>query len=250
MIMLSKNKYREKSITDPLDYIKKYKVKKYNNAKLPRSCIIVYPYCRKIIENILKKLGVKFVKNSNIFLIEDRLSIFISFPSSPNVVCAIEELRVCGVKNFFNIGIAGSISDILNIGDVVLCKKAIRDEGTSYHYLKPRKFVNASKNLFSFLEEEFESNKIKFKAGYCWTTDAPYRETYSQIKKYRKKGVLCVDMETSAVFSVSEFYNLKSISVFVISDKLSRNQWEHKFDSRIIDNSLEKVLSLLIKSFR
>lgn len=58
---------------------------------------------------------------------------------------------------------------------------AVRDEGTSYHYLPPNATVDAPLAPIPYLREELASLGMPVEEGCLWSTDAPYRETHEQI---------------------------------------------------------------------
>ena len=245
MLPIVKNKYFSKSITNPNKYVEKYKNYKY--FKFPKRCIITYPYIKKIVEEIIKELKFDFIKYSNFFVIKDFFSVFISSTSSPNVACLIEELRTLGVNEIINTGIAAGISDKLNSGDIILVKGAFRDEGTSYHYIKPSKISYPSKDFYNKIKSILLKSTIDFKTGYVWTTDAPYRETDIEINYFKNKGTLCVDMESSAVFCVCNYYGIKSSSVLVISDIIYNGKWNCEFDKNKFKESFRKIFNSFLK---
>lgn len=84
----------------------------------------------------------------------------------------------------------------------VIPSSAVRDEGTSFHYLPPADHVFAPTLLLNgLLEEEIEPLGVTVAQGCVWTTDAPYRETKSQLDRYSAGGVLAVDMQTASLFA-------------------------------------------------
>ena len=88
----------------------------------------------------------------------------------------MEELIAFGVKKFISIGTAGTLQKDITIGSLMVCEKAIRDEGTSHHYLKPSKYAYASKEMTSKIKKSLDKFKQKYFVGTSWTIDAPYRE--------------------------------------------------------------------------
>ncbi|MEF3280397.1 MAG: nucleoside phosphorylase [Elusimicrobiota bacterium] len=241
-----KEKYTEKSITDPMSYIEKYKEGIAFNGDV---ALIIYPYAASIFLNSARQNNLKIKKDKKYIIVEDKILCCISQISSPNVTISIEEMRIFNIRKLINIGIAGSINRDLNIGDIVLCEKAIRDEGSSYHYLKPSKYAYSSKKLLNYIEKKFTEFNIDFKKGGSWTIDAPYRETLKEVIKYSKSGILTVEMESSAVFAVTEYYKIQSGSIFVISDKIGEYGWEHKFNSKKINSSLTKIFNFIFDVF-
>lgn len=114
----------------------------------------------------------------------------------------------------------------MHVGDIVVCNKAIRDEGISHHYLKPAKYVSADKTLVKELLTYAEKSKIPVKVGTTWTTDAPFRETAEEVKAYSRQGILTVEMEAATVFSLAKYYGVRAAAVFVISDSLAGLKWK------------------------
>jgi purine-nucleoside phosphorylase len=72
--------------------------------------------------------------------------------------------------------------------------------------------------------------------GRVWSIDAPYRETVRKVVRYRQEGILGVDMETSALFTVARYRGIDLACVLVVSDDLSTLQWVHGFkDPRFLE---------------
>lgn len=144
---------------------------------------------------------------------------------APAAAIAVEELATLGVKNLVLFGYAGGLQPDMQPGDTVVCQKALRDEGVSYHYLPESRYSYPSEPLTAAVLK----NAMPARLGPCWTTDAPYRETEVELKAYRKQGLLAVDMEASAVFAVAKYRKVQAAAMFVISDILSEQGWKPMF---------------------
>ena len=83
----------------------------------------------------------------------------------------------------------------------ILIDKALRDEGTSYHYLPPSEFSHADGSLLACLSGAFKHLLVPVERGATWTTDAPFRETGETIEAMKKKGLLAVEMEAAALYA-------------------------------------------------
>jgi uridine phosphorylase len=83
----------------------------------------------------------------------------------------------------------------------VVATSAIRDEGTSYHYLPPDTVVACKSPVVPFLERELIATGWAVRSGKVWTTDAPYRETKTQLNKWARDGVLAVEMQAASLFA-------------------------------------------------
>ena len=139
---------------------------------------------------------------------------------APLTAITVDELACWGIKNFYIMGAAGSLTRQLSYNSIVVCTKAVRDEGTSHHYAKPSLFAYPSKSLVAKAKKAIESAGMPYRVGPSWTIDAPYRETFKEADHYRKMGVLTVEMETSAMFAVATLLKANSCAVFIISDIL------------------------------
>ena len=119
-------------------------------------------------------------------------------PGAPIAAMVLEELIAFGVKRFISIGLAGGLQFDLRAGDVVVCAHALRDEGTSGHYLPAAPSIDADSDLAQQLSADLSQRDVTHQIGASWTTDAPLRETRGKVQKQRDAGVLTVEMEAAA----------------------------------------------------
>ena len=150
---------------------------------------------------------------------------------APTAVMTLEELAALGIRTFVNLGTAGGLQAELSVGDLVICDRAIRDEGTSHHYVPFEKYAYSCPGLTENLCTAAERQSTQFLRGTSWTTDAPYRETTGELRQYRSEGAVTVEMEVSALFAVGAFRGVSVSSVFVISDLLSEEDWNQGYHS-------------------
>jgi nucleoside phosphorylase len=122
----------------------------------------------------------------------------------PYAVLVAEQLLASGAKVIVGLTSAGRISPQLSIPSLVVATAAIRDEGTSYHYLPPSRTVSAPTALISLLESQLKQLDLPVQGGFVWTTDAPYRETQEQIEAYAAEGVLAVEMQAASLFALAQ----------------------------------------------
>jgi len=234
-----KNKYLQESIFHPIDFVKYRKFK----GKFPKKYILTYQgKAERYFVRKYKPKKYKLYSLLNIWIYKDIGFVKMTGIGSPNATTVMEELIALGGKEFINIGTAGG----LNHDGVSLCKKALRDEGTSHHYIKNNKFILPDKDLTIKLEKVLAKNKVEFFEGITWTIDAPYRETRAEIEKYAKQGISTVEMEASALFAVAQYRKVKIAAAFVVSDLLGKKEFSkfHRFDIRkaqnkIIDSAIE-----------
>ena len=135
---------------------------------------------------------------------------------APAVVAQLEVLASLGVRRFLSFGTAGGLNADLTPGDVIVLTGAIRDEGTSYHYVEPGSDVGPDTDLTDKLTAALVSSHMPMRSGRTWTTDAPYRETVEEVIEFRRRGVLTVEMEAAALFAVARARGLHLASAVVI----------------------------------
>ena len=144
---------------------------------------------------------------------------------APVAALMVEDLICWGVKQFISIGSAGAISSKLTIGDVVLCERAIRDEGTSFHYIPPSKYIHAPQRMRLLLGKHLNNMQIPHRIGATWTTDSFYRQTDQEVKHFQDEGILTVEMQASALFAVAHVHQIDLGSLFTISDLHTDQDW-------------------------
>jgi uridine phosphorylase len=162
---------------------------------------------------------------------------------APAVTTILENLIARGVGRFISVGTAGALAKGLQIGDVVVCERAIRDEGVSHHYLPPARYAHSSPNLTRQLDQALRQAGHAPTRGASWTIDTPYRETVEEARHYQAEGVLCVEMEAAALFAVAEHRGVEMASAFVMSDSLADLVWNPQFHAGETEESLNRLFA-------
>jgi uridine phosphorylase len=121
----------------------------------------------------------------------------------PYAVLIAEQMAVSGAKVVVGLTSAGRVSRRMPVPGLVVATRAIRDEGTSLHYLPPAAAVNGPRPIARYLLKGLEGLTIPVRAGTVWTTDAPYRETAEQVAGHSKAGALAVEMQAASLFAFS-----------------------------------------------
>lgn len=119
----------------------------------------------------------------------------------PFAVLIAEQLAVSGARVILGLTSAGRVSPSLPIPCLVVATQAIRDEGTSDHYLALSDRVDAPAGIPDALAAELGSLRIPVFQGPVWTTDAPYRETHEQFVHHARSGVFAVEMQAASLFA-------------------------------------------------
>ena len=116
-------------------------------------------------------------------------------------VLLAEQLFACGCQFLVSVTSAGQILARGETPYFVLIDRALRDEGTSYHYLPPSEFAAADLALAAAALEKLKGAGQRIYRGAAWTTDAPFRETEAAIRQARARGILAVEMEAAALYA-------------------------------------------------
>lgn len=119
-------------------------------------------------------------------------------------VLVAEELFASGCTMLISITSAGQIVPLGDPPYVVLIDRALRDEGTSYHYLPPSRYSQLRPDLRDTLQRLWEQDGPPLHSGASWTTDAPFRETAAAIAARRSEGIVAVEMEAAALYALAE----------------------------------------------
>ncbi|MDP3882123.1 MAG: nucleoside phosphorylase [Nanoarchaeota archaeon] len=227
------NKHLQEALFSPKDFIKYRKFK----GNFPKKYIITYQSrALNYFRRKYKPKKHKFYSLLNVYVHKDIGFVRMTGIGAPNAATVIEELIALGGKTFINVGTAGG----LNHEGVFLCDKAIRDEGTSYHYLPHGEEVFPDNKLTEKLGKCIRKQGLEYFKGTTWTIDAPYRETRVEVEHYVKQGVATVEMEASALFAVAKVRKAKIASAFVVSDLLGK-KWLpqfHRFNIKKAQNKL------------
>ena len=119
-------------------------------------------------------------------------------------VLVAEELFASGCKLLISVTSSGQLAPVEMPPYFIVIDRALRDEGTSYHYLPPSPFSEAPEALVTSLEGAFGDLGIPVLRGATWTTDAPFRETPDAIEAMRRRGLLAVEMEAAALYAFAK----------------------------------------------
>jgi uridine phosphorylase len=169
---------------------------------------------------------------------------------APVATFLLENFIALGTTRFISIGTAGGLQPGCRAGDLVLCDRAIRDEGVSHHYVPSAKFAEASESLTADFAQELRRADLPFATGCSWTIDTPYRESIDEARQYQEEGVLCVEMEAAALFTVASFRSVQIAGAFVISDLLDAEEWDPQMRHGATVASLNALYDVALKTLR
>ena len=145
---------------------------------------------------------------------------------APLAAALLEELIALGCKKFIACGGAGVLDREIAVGHVFVPTAAVRDEGTSYHYLPPSREVPTQAQAVAVIERVLQEYDIPYLRGKTWTTDAFFRETEGKVRRRLAEGCLTVEMEAAAFFAVAQFRGVAFGQMLYTGDDVSGQAWD------------------------
>ncbi len=165
----------------------------------------------------------------------------------PLAAAFLEELIALGCRQFIACGSCGVLNEEMVLGQVVVPETAVRDEGTSYHYLPPGREVAASPIAIAAINKVLNHHHIPHISGKTWTTDAIYRETRAKMEQRRAEGCLTVEMEAATFFAVAQFRHVAFGQLLYGGDNLGGDEWDER-DYLAQGSTREKLFWLAIEA--
>jgi uridine phosphorylase len=139
---------------------------------------------------------------------------------SPSTAIAVEELEAVGVETLIRVGTTGALQEGIEIGDMVVANGAAKDEGTSQRYESKSVPAVPNYDVLSSLVDAAEANDEDVHVGPIATDDAFYAETDEYINDWEAAGLLAVEMEAAALFSLCRRKGLRSGAICTVDGNL------------------------------
>lgn len=155
-----------------------------------------------------------------------RLAVFHPGVGAPLAAGFLEEMIAIGSRKFIVCGGAGVLRSEIAVGHVLVPTVAVRDEGTSYHYLPPGREVAAGDEAVAAIERTLVAHNVEYLRCKTWTTDAIYRETPGKVRRRREEGCVSVEMEAAAFFAVAQFRGVQLGQILYGGDDVGAEVWD------------------------
>jgi uridine phosphorylase len=166
----------------------------------------------------------------------------------PYAVLIAEQLSTAGAQLIVGLTSAGRVSSELPLPCLVVATSAIRDEGTSHHYLPARKEIACPANdVAAVIERELNTTGWPVRAGKLWTTDAPYRETQAQLDNWASDGVLAVEMQAASLFAFGSAKGINVCSIARVSNAVDHEG--EQFDTGTLQEGFH-ILEACARAFK
>lgn len=160
-------------------------------------------------------------------------------------VTMMEELIACGARIFLGLGLAGSLQRDVPVGSMLIPTACLSEEGTSAHYVADAGAIAPDAGLVAALKTAAGAEDQPVLTGALWTTDAPYRETRHKVRTYGQRGVLGVDMETSAMYALGIYRRVRVCNLLVVSDELA-GEWRAAFGAPELHAATDRAMQVLL----
>ena len=208
----------------------------YKLLDVAEHCVICF--FSEVIEKVIQEKQAKIVATHqwgdgphHLYEIEyqgKRLGFIHPGVGGPIAVGILEDIIAHGCRKFIVWGGCGVLEKEIAVGHLIVVSGAVRDEGTSYHYLHPSREVTANPRGVAALETALKQKGLPHLIGKTWTTDAPYRETSAKVALRKNEGCLTVEMEAASLMAVAEFRKVILGQVLYGGDDLSGDEWSDR----------------------
>jgi uridine phosphorylase len=212
---------------------------------------VVFCFFQSVISHVcegaekITDLGSEIGKNP-VYVLHfkgERIAVVHPGVGAPLAAGFTDELIALGARKFIACGGAGVLNREIACGHIIVPNAAVRDEGTSYHYLPPSREVNANAHAVKVISETLDAHNVPYIVGKTWTTDAVYRETPNKIARRKEEGCVTVEMEAATFFAVAQFRDVTFGQILYGGDDISGDVWDHRGWDRQADTR-EKVFWL------
>jgi uridine phosphorylase len=157
-----------------------------------------------------------------------RIAVFQPGFGAPLAAALMEEVIARGCRKIIACGGCGVLAREIEVGSLLIPIAAVRDEGTSYHYLPPSREVQVNQDVLQVIESVLDSQRIEYQLVKTWTTDGPYRETPEKVKLRKGEGCLTVEMEAAALFAVANFRQVSFGQILYAGDDVIGLDYQHR----------------------
>lgn len=169
---------------------------------------------------------------------------------APFAVLVAEELFASGCQLLLSLTSSGQVTLAGPTPYFVIIERALRDEGTSYHYAAPAQYGEADPGLVAMAADALRGKGPHAVIGSTWTTDAPFRETAEAVEGARSKGVLAVEMEAAALYVFAHAAGQQVLCLAHVTNTMG--QAGNDFEKGEADGTADAlfILELIIGAFQ
>ncbi|MDO5409964.1 MAG: nucleoside phosphorylase [Lachnospiraceae bacterium] len=154
--------------------------------------------------------------------------LYLSDVGAPACVGVLEDVYAMGVEKVIMFGTCGVLDSSIEDCSVIIPNAAMRDEGTSFHYMPAGDEILVNPRYTDDFQEILRRYSCRYTVGKVWTTDGFYRETREKVRIRKSQGCICVDMECSAAAAAAQFREKELFQFFYAADNLDHEKWDRR----------------------
>lgn len=238
-------KYNSKSTITAKDILAINNKEELKNFIIPKRGCVFGPF-EKLLEIANEKFELKLgPKIINPIYSNSEIAFFLSFVGfgAPMWSWVFEQLIALGIKKFIYIGAFGKVNQAYDNDSIYAVSRALRDEGTSWHYSKDN-------DSWAYPDKELNEKLLKLgaKSANLWTTDCMFRQTEAEVEYANKNGIAGFEMECSALFTVAKEKGVQIASLQVVSDCYTDGKHTGLFNTEKCQSNLVKALETAQKT--
>ena len=211
---------------------------------VPKRCLM--PFYQNIIlqlrnEGLLEEIAQiesSVVPNTILYELnykKEKIAVISPSLGAPYAAGNLEIAIAFGCRNFLSIGSCGVLAKDIARNSLIILDSAIRDEGTSYHYMPPSREIKVNRELVKKIKNYLDLRKVQNTIGKTWTTDAFFRETPAKIKRRKNEGAITVEMEAAALLAVAKFREVQIGLILAGGDDVSGLEWDRRIHMKIAE---------------
>lgn len=164
---------------------------------------------------------------------------------APACVGCFEDVIPMGAKRIILLGNCGVLDKDIQDCGIIIPTRAIRDEGTSYHYATASDYIDVNKNYVDLFQSVLKDYGYPYVMGTTWTADAFYRETRGKIARRKAMGAVCVEMECAAMQAMCDFRGVEFFQFLYAGDNLDHSAWDPRSLSGLTKLDEKEKIALL-----
>ena len=159
---------------------------------------------------------------------DDDILITLGFVGCPACAGNLDLFNAMGIAKVMFCGGGGVLDKNIEVGQILVVDGAIRDDGFSYHYIEPSRYIYTDPDTTKKITQYLEENSISYICGLTWTTDAIFRETSEKIAMRKAEGAKIVEIEQAGCIAFSQFRGFEYGALIYGGDDVSQDEWSNR----------------------
>ena len=208
----------------------------YKRIDIPKHCVLCF--FQDVIDDLVLNGGAREIDHDisevgrlpmyEVEIDGQRLAVVHPRVGAAIAAAMLDRMIARGVRKVIACGGAGVLDSKIAVGHVIVPNSAVRDEGTSYHYLPPGREVAPHPRALAAIKKTLKRNGVDYIVAKTWTTDGLFRETRARMLARKREGCLTVEMEAAAFFAVAQFRRIQFGQILYGGDDLGGDAWDHR----------------------